>query len=138
MVDPGFAAESLNAVAAARQRARFDARWFFWVCVVAGVLVIPGGVVVPWGGPARLIVTLAVFTLAIGLVWLMARSAATPRGGKRAFNVAVGIWFALNAIIGAVGNDIDHLGLGLACSAVASAPFAVVAARFRPRRGGAR
>ncbi|GAA3666194.1 hypothetical protein GCM10023081_01260 [Arthrobacter ginkgonis] len=138
MADHGTAADSLHAAAAARQRARSDSRWFSWACLAAGLLAIPGGTVVPWGWPARFVVTTAVFALAIGLVWLMARSGVTPRGGKRAFGVAAGCWFVLNALVAAIGRDIDHLGLGLVCSALASVPFMVVAVRFAPRRDGVR
>lgn len=130
MTDPQGAAASIEAAAKAQQRARDDARWFPWLSLGVGLLVIPAGTVVPWGWPDRLIITAAGLALAVGLVWLIGRMRATPRGSKSAMNVAVGCWIGLSVIIAALGRDIESLGLALACSAVASTPFLVVAARF--------
>lgn len=130
MTDSQGAAASIDAAAQAQQRARADARWFPWMSLGVGLLVIPAGTVVPWGWPDRLIVAAAGLALAAGLIWLTGRMRATPRGSKRAMNVAVGCWIGLSVIIAALGRDIDSLGLALACSAVASTPFLVVAARF--------
>lgn len=128
----------LDAAARARQRAASDSRWFPWACVVLALLVIPGGAVVPWGLPARLYIMLAVFALLIGLVWLMSRKGVTPRGSKSALNIAVGCWIGLSVIMATIGRNIDHIGLGLVCSAVASAPFIVLAVCFRARRNALR
>lgn len=131
MTDFHGASASLEAAARAQQRARADARWFPWMCIGVGLVVIPAGTVVPWDWPYRLVVTALGLALAVGLLWLTGRMRATPRGSKSAMNVAVGCWIGLSVIIAALGRDIESLGLALACSAIASTPFLVVAARFR-------
>lgn len=131
MTDKTAANESLDAVTRARQRAQTDSRWFPWACVVVGLLAIPGGIVVPWSTPNRFIALLIVWVLVVTVIWLMGRMPATPRGGKRALNIAIACWFALNAIVAAVGNNIENLWLGLAFSTLASVPFFVAAMKFR-------
>lgn len=131
MTEPTAAANSLNALDRAQQRAHADARWFPWVCVLMGLLVIPGGLVVPWDWPTRHFVFGSTLALMVIVVWLMGRMRVTPRGGKNALNISVACWFVLNAVIGAVGGNIESLGLGLALSTVASAPFFIAAAKFR-------
>lgn len=131
MTDPTTAANSLTATDRAQQRAHADARWFPWACILMGLIVIPGGIVVPWGLPTRLYVVGFTFALMLAVAWLMGRMRAMPRGGKNALNISVGCWFVLNAVIGALGSGIQSLGLGIALSVVASAPFFMAAARFR-------
>ncbi|WP_104109088.1 hypothetical protein [Arthrobacter sp. N199823] len=130
MTKPIGAANSLNAVDLAQQRAHADVRWFPWACILMGLLVIPGGLVVPWDWPMRLYVFGSTLALMFIVTWLMGRRRAMPRGGKNALNVSVGCWLVLNAAIGAVGGDIESLGLGLVFSTVASAPFFITAAKF--------
>lgn len=130
MSEPTAAANSLNAVDRAQQRAYADARWFPWACALMGLLVIPSGFVVPWDLPARLFVFGFSLALMVLMVWLMGRMRAMPRGGKNALNISVGCWFVLNVVIGAVGGNIESLGLALTFSTVASAPFFIAAAKF--------
>ncbi|MHA7305690.1 hypothetical protein ACX80E_10650 [Arthrobacter sp. TMN-49] len=131
MIEPTAAANSLKAVDRAQQRAHADARWFPWACALPGLLVFPGGLVVPWELPARLYVFGSTLALMVIVTWLMGRMRAMPRGGKNTLNVSVGCWMVLNAVIGAVGGNIESLGLGLAFSTVASAPFFIASAKFR-------
>ena len=130
MTEPRYAAASLKAAADAQKRARVDARWFPWVCLVMFLIVIPGGLVVPWGWPDTLVVTSGTFVLMLFTVLVMSRMRAAPRGSKTALYLAVGCWVILSTVVATLGNNIESLGLGLACSAVAATPFLVVAAKF--------
>ena len=134
MTDSRDAAISIEAAAKAQQRARSDAGWFPWLCIILGLFVIPAGTVVPWEWPARLIVTATGFALLLGLVFMMGRMGVTPRGSRGALNVAVGCWIGLSAVIAALGSDIEIFGPAIACSALASIPFLVVAVRFWSQR----
>lgn len=135
MTDSAGAAASLHAADQGRQRAVADSRWFPWACVAMGLIVIPGGMVVPWDLSARLIVIAATFAALLGLVWVMARKRATPRGSKTGISVAVGSWIVLSILVSTLGNNVENFGLALALSALASIPFFVLAARFRSGRG---
>ncbi|MER1996892.1 MAG: hypothetical protein ABTA24_10415 [Arthrobacter sp.] len=134
MTDSASAAASLHAADQARQRAVADSRWFPWACLAMGLIVIPGGLVVPWEMPARLIVIAATFAALLGLVWVMGRRRATPRGSKTGISVAVGSWIVLSVLVSTLGRDVESFGPALALSAVASVPFFVLAVRFRPGR----
>lgn len=130
MTDPTNAANSLDAADSAQQRALADVSWFPWACLLLGLVVIPGGIVVPWGLPARLYVVGFTFAVILAFAWFIGRMRAAPRGGKNALNISVGCWFVLNAVIGALGSTVQSLGLGMALSVVASTPFFIAAAKF--------
>ncbi|WP_404321047.1 hypothetical protein [Arthrobacter luteolus] len=134
MTDSTSAAASLHAADQARQRAVADSRWFPWACVAMGLIVIPGGMVVPWEMPVRLIVIAITFAALLALVWGMGRKRATPRGSKTGLTMAVGSWIALSVLVSTLGNDVEHFGPALALSAVASIPFFVLAVRLRSGR----
>lgn len=99
-----------------------------------GLIVIPGGMVVPWEMPVRLIVIAITFAALLALVWGMGRKRATPRGSKTGLTMAVGSWIALSVLVSTLGNDVEHFGPALALSAVASIPFFVLAVRLRSGR----
>lgn len=134
MTDSTSAAASLHAADQGRQRAVADSRWFPWACVAMGLIVIPGGLVVPWDLSARLVAVAVTFAALLTLVWVMGRGRATPRGSKTGISVAVGSWIVMSVLVSTLGRGIESFGPALALSAVASVPFFVLAVRFRPGR----
>jgi len=131
MTDSASAAASLHAAGQGRQRAVADSRWFPWACLAMGVIVIPGGLVVPWDLSARLVAVAVTFGALLALVWGMGRGRATPRGSKTGLSVAVGSWIALSVLVSTLGRDVESYWPALGLSAVASIPFFVLAVRFR-------
>ena len=91
---------------------------------------VPAGPVIPWEWPGGFVARTIGLALAVGFLWLIGRMRAVPRGSRTALNVSCACWVVLSVIIAALGKDIDSIGPALACSAIASIPFVVVAARF--------
>lgn len=133
MTDKEKAAGSLRSARQAQARAKRDSVWYPWACLSLGLLVIPGGLVVPWDASIKYFLLAGVFVILGCASWGVARKRVTPRGGTRALNLAIAGWFALNAIVGAVGSNVQTLTAGFLLSAISSIPFFVVTAIFFAR-----